>query len=224
VTRALEVVFFDIGGVMYDDTVYARALDRGLRELGARFTDAEFAEVYAQAKAEQAGSFRDRLARRFLGPGADVEALERVVARFWSYPPGSLFPDVLPCLQALAGEYRLGILANQPSAVKDALVRDGVAGFFELWNVSEDVGLEKPDPRLYEGAVAAAGVPADRSVMVGDRLDRDVRPARAAGMRTVWVLRGEAPDHPTTGQLAEADAAIAGLDRLPAALEDVAPS
>jgi putative hydrolase of the HAD superfamily len=57
--------------------------------------------------------------------------------------------------------------------------------------------------------------------MVGDRLDYDVRPARRAGMRTVWVLRGEAPDDPTPEQLAEADGAIRGLDELPNALERI---
>jgi FMN phosphatase YigB (HAD superfamily) len=57
-----------------------------------------------------------------------------------------------------------------------------------------------------------------RAVMVGDRLDYDVRPARRAGMRTVWLLRGEAPTEPTTAQLAEADAAIRSLDELPATL------
>ncbi len=222
--RTVDVVFFDIGGVMYDDTVYARALDRGLRELGATFRDEEFAEEYGEARAEQSGSFRDRLARRFLGPDADVEALERIAARYWSYPPGSLYPDVEPCLRELADGHRLGIVANQPSAVRDALERDGVARFFELWNVSEDVGLEKPDPRLYARAVTAAGVPAERTVMVGDRLDRDVRPAHAAGMRTVWVLRGEAPDRPTASQLAEPDAAIAGLDLLASALDRLGPA
>jgi putative hydrolase of the HAD superfamily len=218
VDRAVDVVFFDIGGVMYDDTVYARALDRALRELGASFDDEEFAAAYAQARAAQAGSFRDRLALRFLGPDADVEAVERVASRYWAYPPGSLYDDVVPCLRELSRDHRLGIVANQPSAVRDALVRDGVAGFIELWNISDDVGLEKPDPRLYLGAIAAAGVPAERTVMVGDRLDRDVVPARAAGMRTVWVLRGEAPDAPTDEQLAWADAAIPGLEGLAAAL------
>lgn len=222
--RALDVVFFDIGGVMYDDTVYARALDRALRELGATFEDAEFAATYAEARAAQAGSFRDRLARRFLGPDADVGAVERAAARHWAYPPGSLYPDVMPCLRTLAREHRLGIVANQPSAVREALVRDGVAGFFELWNVSEDVGFEKPDPRMFAGAIAAAGVAPERTVMVGDRLDRDMRPARVAGMRTVWVLRGEAPDAPTEEQLAQADAAIPDLDRLAAALETLAPA
>jgi putative hydrolase of the HAD superfamily len=119
----------------------------------------------------------------------------------------------------LAGRYRLGIIANQPSSVKDALRRDGVADYFEVWGVSDDVGLEKPDPALFTHALRAAGVDPSRSVMVGDRLDYDVRPAKAAGMRAVWVLRGEAPDDPTPEQLAEADGAVRGLDELPAALE-----
>jgi FMN phosphatase YigB (HAD superfamily) len=46
-----------------------------------------------------------------------------------------------------------------------------------------------------------------------------MRPAMASGMRTVWVLRGEAPDDPTLEQLREPDAAIRSLAELPAALE-----
>ena len=70
------MVFFDIGGVMYDDTIYARAMTRALRELGATFTDEEFDDVYRGARAAQSGSFRRLLARRFLGPEADMAALE----------------------------------------------------------------------------------------------------------------------------------------------------
>ena len=130
--------------------------------------------------------------------------------------------DVRPCLIALAGQYRLGIIANQPSSVKDALRRDGVAGSFEIWGVSDDVGLEKPDPALFTHALREAGIDPPRSVMVGDRLDYDVRPAKAAGMRAVWVLRGEAPDHPTPEQLAEPDAAIMDLRELPSTIERLA--
>jgi putative hydrolase of the HAD superfamily len=57
--------------------------------------------------------------------------------------------------------------------------------------------------------------------MVGDRLDYDVRPARAEGMRAVWVLRGEAPRRPTAEQLGEADASIHSLSELPAVLESL---
>ena len=55
---ALEMVFFDIGGVMYDDTIYARAMHTALRDLGASFTDEEFDDVYRDARAAQSGSFR----------------------------------------------------------------------------------------------------------------------------------------------------------------------
>jgi len=215
------MVFFDIGGVMYDDTVYARALNTALRSLGAEFTDLEFDDVYRQARAAQSGSFRRLLAKRFLGEDADVAALEAEASLHWAYPTQALEPDVVPCLEALAGMYRLGIIANQPSTVKDAMRRDGLDGYFEVWGVSEDVGLEKPDPRLFTHVLGTAGVAPGRSVMVGDRLDYDVRASKAAGMRAVWVLRGEAPDRPTPEQLAEADAAIHGLDELAGALRAI---
>ena len=102
-----------------------------------------------------------------------------------------------------------------------AIRRDGLDGYFEVWGVSDDVGLEKPDPGLFAHVLLEAGVEPPRSVMIGDRLDYDVRPAKAAGMRAIWLLRGEAPDDPTPAQLAEADAAIGGLDELPAALESL---
>jgi putative hydrolase of the HAD superfamily len=212
------MVFFDIGGVMYDDTVYARALNTALRTLGAEFTDEDFDDAYRGARAAQSGSFRRLLAERFLGSDADVAALEAEAARHWAYPTRALEPDAVPCLKALAGTYRLGIIANQPSAVRDAMRRDGLDAYFEVWGVSDDVGLEKPDPRLFAHVLETAGVIPGRSAMVGDRLDYDVRPSKAAGMHAVWLLRGEAPDRPTPEQLAEADAAIRGLDELPGAL------
>jgi FMN phosphatase YigB (HAD superfamily) len=219
VSGLVETVFFDIGGVLYDDTIYARAMHTALRALGAAFTDDEFDRVYREARAAQSGSFRRLLARRFLGPEPDMRGLEREASKHWAYPPDALHGDVRRCLDALAGHYRLGVIANQPSTVRDALRRDGLDTFFDTWGVSDDVGLEKPDPRFFAHVIREASVPAETSVMVGDRLDYDIRPAKATGMLAVWVLRGEAPDDPTPEQLAEPDAAIAGLDELPAALE-----
>ena len=218
-SEPLELVFFDIGGVMYDDRVYAMAWRRALREAGGGFTDEEFEREYEAARVAQQGSFRRRLSTRFVGPHADLAELERIAARYWDYPPSALEPDVLPCLERLSGRFRLGVIANQPSAVRGALERDGLTRFFEVWGVSEDLGLQKPDPALFTMTLRTAGVEGSRAAMVGDRLDYDVRPARSAGMRTVWVLRGEAPDDPTPEQAAEADAAVRDLTELPPVLE-----
>ena len=218
----IEHVFLDIGGVLYDDRVYAEAWRRALREAGGVFEDPAFDEEYAACRAAQDQSFRVRLATAFLGPDADLAVLERIAATYWSYPPGALYADVVPTLEALrAASYRLGVIANQPSQVRSAMARDGLVEYFETWGVSDDLGLHKPDPALFERTLEIAGVAAERTVMVGDRLDYDMRPAKAAGMATVWLLRGEAPDDPTPAQLAEPDVAIEDLTQLVGALDEL---
>ena len=219
---AIDHVFLDIGGVLYDDRVYAEAWRRALREAGGDFTDAAFDDEYAACRAGQDRSFRVHLATAFLGPDPDLRALEARAARYWQYPPSALHADVVPTLHGLldAG-YRLGVIANQPSQVRAAMDRDGLVGFFEVWGVSDDLGLHKPDPALFRRTLELAGVAGERTVMVGDRLDYDMRPARAAGMHTVWLLRGEAPDDPTPSQLAEPDVAIEELQQLPNVLDEL---
>jgi HAD superfamily hydrolase (TIGR01509 family) len=222
VPAAIDHVFLDIGGVLYDDRVYAEAWRRALREAGGTFSDERFEEEYAVCRAGQDRSFRVHLATVFLGAGADIAALEARAARYWQYPPGALHVDVVPTLTELRGAgYRLGVIANQPSEIRSAMQRDGLVGFFETWGVSDDLGLHKPDPALFVRTLELAGVEPERTVMVGDRLDYDVRPANAAGMRTVWILRGEAPDDPTPAQLRVPDAVIEELQQLRGVLEEL---
>ena len=103
--------------------------------------------------------------------------------------------------------------------VRTAMRRDGLETFFEVWGVSDELGVGKPDPALFELAVKAADVAPGACVMVGDRLDYDIRPAKEVGLHAIWMLRGEAPDDPTPEQLVETDGAIRGLAELPAELE-----
>jgi putative hydrolase of the HAD superfamily len=212
-----SVVFLDVGGPIYDDRVYADALRVGLRAGGADVPDADFDREYERCRRAQAG-FTGPLARRF---GVDVAVLERAAAATWRYPPEAMHADVLPSLRRVAAGFAIGVLANQPAATRAALERDGVAPFVQHWVLSGDLGLAKPDPRLFAHAIDVAGRAPERVAYVGNRLDNDVRPARAAGMRTVWILRGEAPAAPTAGQRAEADVVIRSLAELPGALERI---
>lgn len=218
--RTVQAVFFDIGGPIYDDENFATAvlaaLDDLLAEQGRPPADrARFRDVYDGVRAAQAGSLRRALAAEFLGDERRRDDLHARTRRYWRHGPGSLHPDVLPCLRALHGRVRIGVLANQEADVIDALRRDGVAPLIQVWAVSALVGHEKPDPALFEWAVKEAGTSPANAVHVGNRLDTDVRPARALGLGTVWVLRGEAPPEPTAEQLAEPDVAVPDLRTLP---------
>jgi FMN phosphatase YigB (HAD superfamily) len=215
----IRAVFFDVGGPIYDDENFVVAVLRALDEIrdqqGRGPVDrAAFREIYRVVRERQGGSLRTALATELLG-SADLrgELHERTRAH-WVHPPGSMYADVRPLLQQLHGRVSVGVLANQEAAVVDALSRDGLRDLIEVWGVSALVGHEKPSPELFEWALDRAGTTPDHAVHVGNRLDTDVRPARALGLGTVWVLRGEAPDHPTAEQLAEPDLAVHDLTSL----------
>jgi FMN phosphatase YigB (HAD superfamily) len=107
-----------------------------------------------------------------------------------------LHADVLDCLAALRERgFRLGAAGNMRVAHEDFL-RPHVdfVGSSERWRVL------KPDAGFFERVVVEAGVPAEEIAYVGDRVDNDVLPARAAGMTAVRIRRGaHAADETPTG-------------------------
>ncbi|MQA08559.1 MAG: HAD hydrolase-like protein [Pseudonocardiaceae bacterium] len=218
----VDLVLLDVGGPIYDDVHYFAALRRATEELAPdRFDRAEFTAVYDAHRQRQGGSLRTAITERFLRP-RDRQWLSDLASKYWEYPPSALYPDVLPALREIAPRYRIAVVANQRAVVTDALRRDGVADFVDVWAISELVGAEKPDPAIFRHALAEARVAPENAVHVGNRLDTDVRGAQRVGLRTVWVLRGEAPPEPTTAQLAEPDVAVRTLAELPSALDRLA--
>jgi HAD superfamily hydrolase (TIGR01549 family) len=101
-----------------------------------------------------------------------------------------LYADALPAIDALrdAG-YRIAIAANQPARRANELRRIGVDA--EVVVMSESIGVAKPDPAFFARILELMESPAPGDVAyVGDRVDNDVLPAAAAGMRPVWIRRG----------------------------------
>ena len=99
----------------------------------------------------------------------------------------------------------IGIVANQAATVVDSLKAHGIAPLIDFMGVSALVGLEKPNPEIFSKAMAALNVAPSDVIHVGNRLDTDVLPAQGLGMRTAWILRGEANPDPTAADLATPD-------------------
>ncbi|HEX4444270.1 MAG TPA: HAD family hydrolase [Galbitalea sp.] len=220
--RHPRAIFLDIGGPIYDDENFVVAVSRALDELRAdrRLPPVpanDLRPIYDAMRNRQGGSIRGELARRFLGDASLRDELSDRTKQYWMHPTGTLMPDVVPFLKAVDHRAVIGVVANQEAGVVDDLKRDGVARFITVWGVSALVGIEKPSPEIFAWALDAVGVDAREAVHIGNRLDTDVRPARAVGLGTVWLMRGEAPAQPTAEQRAEPDLAVeslAGLDRL----------
>ena len=86
--------------------------------------------------------------------------------------------------------YKLGIIANQKLGTEKRLESWGLCQDFEVIAASAEIGYAKPDKEIFEKALELAKCTAAESVMVGDRLDNDIIPAKAIGMKTVWVKNG----------------------------------
>lgn len=100
-----------------------------------------------------------------------------------------LYPDVRQCFSDLrAAGIKVLIAGNQPVQARPALEAMGLA--VDAILISAEIGVEKPAPAFFERVAGEAGVSPDEILFVGDRLDNDVLPARASGMRTVLLKRG----------------------------------
>jgi polyol permease family/HAD superfamily hydrolase (TIGR01509 family) len=213
----IELILFDLGGTIYDDETFTRALLRAARELNPALNEREFWEVYDEQRGQSSGSLRTAVAKRLV-PGTDRATLVALAKKYWEYPASALYPDVKPALHSLAPRFKLGLVANAGAAAKKALRRDGLDQLFSVVMLSEEAGIEKPDEEIFRRALEQAGVPADRAIHIGNRLDNDIRPAQRVGMKTIWMLRGDAPPAPSLEQLCEPDAVIISLNGLGVAL------
>lgn len=86
--------------------------------------------------------------------------------------------------------YRLGVIANQSLGTKNRLSDWGLLKYFDIVLASAEEGISKPDLRIFNRALTAAECLPINAVMVGDRLDNDIAPAKKVGMKTVWIKQG----------------------------------
>ena len=94
---------------------------------------------------------------------------------------------------------RLGLVADtRIGTYRNVLGQHGLYELFDAFAISDEVGAEKPDRRMFLHALDALAIPeADwgRVAMVGNNLARDVRGANALGLISIWMVWN--PDYPT---------------------------
>ena len=90
----------------------------------------------------------------------------------------------------MAGDFTLGLAGNAPASAPKSLDGFGVLRWFTHTDVSGSIGIKKPDQRFFETILGNADTKASEAVMIGDRIDNDIIPAKRIGMKTVWIRWG----------------------------------
>jgi HAD superfamily hydrolase (TIGR01662 family) len=180
----IRAVWFDVGEALIDET---REYGTWADWLGIpRHTfSAVFGAVIARGQ-----DYRE--AFQHFRPGFDLEKERqaRIDSGLGEYLNAlDVYADVRPCLEALreAG-YQVGIAGNQTVRAGQFIRELNLPA--DIIALSDEWGISKPSVEYFHKLVEVSGHKPDEIVYVGDRLDNDITPAAAAGLRTAWIRRG----------------------------------
>lgn len=222
---ALPAVLFDVGGPLDLEVEHERLVDEGIlaavRAEGLEATASDVAaasehavsafapNAYTAMLWELCGHDAGRAARAYAAVSADSE--RRRVAR------GGL--ELRPGIDRLITQLhrrgvRLGLAANQPARVLAELDAFGIGECFTHREVSGHHGYRKPDVRLFLRVCEGLGVAPEECVMVGDRIDNDMVPAKLLGMQTVLFRTGRHINQQPRSWEEVADAEVRSVDEL----------
>ncbi len=199
--QEIKAVLFDVGGPLDTETIMDRMIDEQIvasfKKHGIVVSDEEYGEVVAWAVEVFAPRTYDAIIWKIAGH--DQKLVDSVFAELYETVPDrnaaredfELREGIPELLEKLLAEgLLLGLAANQPASSLDNMNRAGILKYFKYREVSGSTGFQKPDPRLLLHSCEGLGVAPEQAIMVGDRIDTDIVPARTLGMTTIRFVSG----------------------------------
>lgn len=173
----IKWLFFDIGSTLVDETDCVKKRCEVIIESNNIDRQEFYDRVEECAKTD---SYAVRAAALYYG--AEIPR--------WYGELEKLYPDTKMILEILSKKYKLGVIANQSLGTKERLDNWNIGKYFDVVVASAEAGCAKPDLKIFNLALEQAGCKPNDAVMIGDRLDNDIVPAKQIGMKTVWVRQG----------------------------------
>jgi 5'-nucleotidase len=190
----IKWIFFDIGNVILnDDPAMAYFYHEIFQAIQQNNTQISLDELLAARERsvliERNGRHYESMMRQYLQNGQwekEDKRIRKELAQNWaSLSP--LMPAIVPVIENLGEKFKLGIIANQPREVVPILENLGLLQYFQVHGISQIVGKSKPHPDFFYWALEQANCHPHEAIMIGDRVDNDIKPAKLIGMRTIWL-------------------------------------
>lgn len=181
----IKWIFFDIGSTLVDESNCYEVRYKETTD-GTDVSCKEFKDKVIELAATSDNPYKDAVKYFGLQKTKWYKELEKP------------YPFTESVLAELSKKYKLGIIANQSAGSEQRLADWGIGIYFDLVIASAEEGVEKPDLRIFQIALDRARCLPENAVMVGDRLDNDIIPAKKLGMKTVWVKQSFAEYKPDT--------------------------
>lgn len=176
--QKIKWIFFDVGTTLVDET---EAYNHRIRD-AIDGTDISF---------QQFNEKRIFFAKQNLK--GDLEAIKYfgLFKPSWHKEDEVPYPNSEEILKHLCSKgYKIGIIANQSLGTAERLEKWGLLKYIDVVAASAELGVAKPDRAIFDQALEMAECAAQEAVMIGDRLDNDISPAKKLGMKAIWVRQG----------------------------------
>ena len=204
----VTTILFDLDDTLFDHTATARAALRITATPLPFFSGVDFEGFYRLYSELLEEYHVQLLAGRYSYEEARQLRFQRLLAPFWpaataaeiegfiqvnqvNYPRlRQPVAGALALLKALKPHYRIGIVTNNRTAEQmEKLEFLEMTDLVDALITSEDVGVPKPHPRIFEVALQRLAARPEETVLVGDNWHADVLGALAVGIRPLWLNR-----------------------------------
>ncbi len=197
----IEWLFFDIGSTLVDESkCYESRYLKAIKDTDITY-DEFLDKVVEFSKQNRNGDH----------PAIEYFGLELPK---WDKELECLYSDTILVLSELSKQYNIGIIANQSLGTKNRLDKWGILKYISLVVASAEEGVAKPDPNIFKIALTKSQCSEKNAVMIGDRIDNDIVPAKNIGMRTIWIKQGFAQYQEPKNDLEKADFIVNNLTQL----------
>ncbi len=206
--KKYKSIFFDADDTLFDYPQAERAALRaclGEFAIGAEaesFTAAyrrhnrDVWQAFERGEMDQATLRVERFRRLAVELGLADLPLKTVSSFYLEALSGQpqLLPGALATVRRLAGKFPLALITNGIAAVQNKrFAASPIIAYFQAIVISEEAGVAKPDPRIFQPALTKLGVAAADVLYVGDSVTSDMAAARNVGMDFCWLNPGGAP-------------------------------
>ena len=193
----ITTVLLDGGGVIVDESLMEMIHSEIISELLCVVTPGYTVIDYYDDLDEAVWSFCPNVYKYIIWKHCkgDVTLFERLKKRHldaWKErrPPLELFAGLKEEIESLSSDFKFAIAGQYGHEIIELLEKHSLLKYFRSHLTQDDFKITKPDPRYYEQIIAHIGVTAQECIMVGDRIDKDIIPAKQVGMKTILVRTG----------------------------------